>query len=248
MSWRQVLVAVDGGAPAWHALEVAREFCRQHDLRLKVVLVLREAESVPALLRACTPAILYGEPGVEIARHAENSGSDLIVLGRRALRFGTQVALGTTAEAVLRRARVPCLIIPEGQRDFAHVVVALDGSERGMEVLDQVDQNQRVLDGGMELITVEPPNQGDNWSMLRGRTLRLADAVENRRRASGGGLPRLQVRWGEPTATLRNELCHPGRDLLVLGARRGPRGPSHSTGTGRALLHSVLSAVLTIPL
>lgn len=248
MSWRQVLVAVDGGGPALHALEVARELCRQHDLRLKVVMVLRGAESVPPPLRDCTPTILYGDPGVEIARHAENSGSDLIVLGRRALRFGTHVALGTTAEAVLRRARVPCLMIPEGQCDFTHVVVALDGTERGMEVLDQVEQNQQVLDGGIELITVEPPNLGDNWSILRGRTLRLADAVENRRRAGGVGLPQLQVRWGEPIATLRDELCHPGRDLLVLGARRGPRGPSHSTGTGRALVHSVLSAVLTIPL
>lgn len=248
MSWRQVLVAVDGGGPALHALGVAKEFCLQHHLGLKVITVLRAAEPVPALLRACTPTILYGDPGVEIARHAENSGSDLIVLGRRALRFGTGVALGTTAEAVVRRARVPCLIIPEGQRDFAHVVVALDGTERGMEVLSQVDQNQHVLDGGMELITVEPPNHRDNWPVLQGRTLRLADAVEELRRARGGALPRLQVRWGEPIVTLRDELRHPGRDLLVLGARRGPRGPADSTGTGRALLHSVLSAVLTIPL
>jgi nucleotide-binding universal stress UspA family protein len=247
MTWTDLLVAADGTAAALHALAVANELAARQGLRRSVVTVVRAAEPPPAALLDFDPVVLRGDPAIEIARHAERCGADLIVLGRRALRYGSEFALGSTAEAVVRRARVPCLLIPETQRDFAHVVVALDGTERGIGVLDAVREAGRLLNGAVELVTVEPPHLPLVPVVPTGRTLRLAEAV--RERGTRQALPELLVRQGEPVSVLRQELCQPGSDLLVLGTRLGgSRHAPHSSGTGRALMHTVMSAILTVPL
>lgn len=248
MTWTDLLVAADGTAAALHALAVSSELAACRGLRRSIVTVVRAAEPPPAALLDFHPVVLRGDPAIEIARHAERCGADLIVLGRRALRYGAEFALGSTAEAVVRRARVPCLLIPETQRDFAHVVVALDGTERGIAVLDAVREAYRVLDGAVELVTVEPPHLAPVPVVPTGRSLRLAEAVRERQ-TGRQALPELLVRQGEPVSVLRQELSQPGSDLLVLGTRLGgSRHAPHSSGTGRELMHTVMSAILTVPL
>jgi hypothetical protein len=125
--------------------------------------------------------------------------------------------------------------------------VALDGTERGIGVLDAVREAGRLLNGAVELVTVEPPHLPLVPVVPTGRTLRLAEAV--RERGTRQALPELLVRQGEPVSVLRQELCQPGSDLLVLGTRLGgSRHAPHSSGTGRALMHTVMSAILTVPL
>ncbi|HEX9893968.1 MAG TPA: universal stress protein, partial [Gemmatimonadales bacterium] len=88
MTWGHVVVATDGPGPGMHALQVATELSRRASVRLTLVTVLRPGESVPSALRPHEPLVLRGDPGIEIARYAEDSHADVIVLGRRAIRYG----------------------------------------------------------------------------------------------------------------------------------------------------------------
>ncbi|HET9514265.1 MAG TPA: universal stress protein [Gemmatimonadales bacterium] len=250
MKWRHLVVASDGSGPGMHAVEVATTLGTSRALRITVVTVLDEGKAVPAPLFPYRPVILRGNPGVEIARYADQWRADVVILGRRAIPRGTEFELGPTAESVVRRSSVPCLLIPEGQRDFAHIIVALDGTQRGFIVLDAAEQLHHLVNGGLEVVTVEQPDPAGAAPIPRPRTMRLAEELAFRFRAGDGPLPELQVRAGEPVTVLREELRHPGSDLLVVGAHRGgARGkPLDSTGVGKSLVHSVVSAILTVPL
>ena len=57
-------------------------------------------------------AVVEGKPSVLIAEKAEELGSDLVVLGKSGHTSAEQRVLGSTANAILRGARFPVLVIP----------------------------------------------------------------------------------------------------------------------------------------
>ena len=79
--------------------------------------------------------IAVGVPAIEICRLAERRQADLMVLGRKQRSQLGRLLLGDTADAVARRSTIPCLFVPHDSGPFRQVLVALDGSERGMLVL-----------------------------------------------------------------------------------------------------------------
>ena len=81
--------------------------------------------------------ITAGVPSIEIARYAELRRADLLVLGRKARSQAARLLLGDTADAVARRSRVSCLFVPPRAQPIRRVLVALDGTERGMFVLQE---------------------------------------------------------------------------------------------------------------
>jgi len=58
-----------------------------------------------------TPRVVVGKPGEAIIREAEENGADLIVMGKRGLNVFEQLLLGSIADKVLRRSRVPVLTV-----------------------------------------------------------------------------------------------------------------------------------------
>ena len=76
----------------------------------------------------------FGIPGIEICRFAEDRRADLLILGRKPRTRAARLLLGDTADAVARRSLVPSLYVPPGTGPIRRVLVALDGSERGMIV------------------------------------------------------------------------------------------------------------------
>jgi nucleotide-binding universal stress UspA family protein len=74
--------------------------------------------------------VASGDPGEIICRTAEEHGCDLIVTGAaRAESFWTSI-LGTTTDHLLRKARVPILVVRERARNpYGDIVVATDFSE-----------------------------------------------------------------------------------------------------------------------
>jgi hypothetical protein len=76
-----------------------------------------------------------GVAGIEIARFADEASADLLVLGRKQRSTAARLLVGDTADAVARRSRVPCLFVPAVLGVPTTVLVALDGSARGLAVL-----------------------------------------------------------------------------------------------------------------
>lgn len=57
-------------------------------------------------------AVAVGEPAPEILRQAQESGADLIVMGRQGRRGAERFLMGSTATRVLRETTIPVLVVP----------------------------------------------------------------------------------------------------------------------------------------
>jgi nucleotide-binding universal stress UspA family protein len=194
----------------------------------------------PALVTA------QGIPSVEIARAAEDSRADLLVLGRKERSPAVRLLVGDTADAVARRSRVPCLFIPTPSAVPARLLVALDGSERGLRVLHAARRVASALDAAIDLVTVERVRSDEPSYLARSvpaaRTAKLATTLD------GQPAP-LRVRRGDIVNEILAEIQAAGTEVLVVGYHRGgPPGVLEAGSVARRLAHLAPCAVLTVPL
>ena len=250
MRWRHILAAGDAAPAGLHAIRVARDLAASAGVRCSAVTVLPPGagEQVPDALAEHEPVVAHGVPGIEIVRVAEETGADLIVLGRTIHGDPDGLRLGSTADQVARRSRVPCLFVPEAQDCFCDHLVALDGTDRGYAVLETAQAFLGLVSGRITVVTVEPA--AADGAIPHARSMRVARKLDELGRGEAGRpkIP-LTVLRGDPVEAIRGALDAARAGLLVLGARRGgPGGPPVGTGVGRMLLSSAQSAVLTVPL
>ena len=99
--------------------------------------------------------IAFGLPGIEICRFAEQRQADLLVLGRKHRSAVARLLVGDTADAVVRRSRVPCLFVEHGALPLSQLLVALDGSDRGMWVYAAARDFAQSVGLGLTVVTVE---------------------------------------------------------------------------------------------
>jgi nucleotide-binding universal stress UspA family protein len=292
MHLRHVVAATDESAAGHHAALAAARLAQAAEARLTVLFVKpalsaptaapaagpAEFEASPAvreLSRALhedltreapdlTPgyAVLWGVPGVEIPRFAEDHEADLIVLGRKPRTRAQRVFMGDTADAVARRSRVPCLFVLPGVRQIGQVLACLDGTERGMSVYHAARAVTAVIGARLRVVTVEPvwlDEPEELAGILPGaRSLRLNRTLDRVRFAAGlegeadGGdaaAAALAVRRGDVLTEILAETQESGADLLVTGYHRGgPPGMVEGGSVARKLLHAAPCAVLTVPL
>lgn len=187
-----------------------------------------------------------GVPSIEIARFAEESAADLLVLGRKPRSAVARRLLGDTADAVARRSRVPCLFVPGPDEVPPRLLVALDGTERGFTVFREAARLAEALEAELDLVTVEralsdePPHLARD--VREGRTENLARALGKSARA-------LRVRRGDVVTEILREIDARQARVLVMGYHRGgPPGFVEAGSVARQLSHSAPCAVLTIPL
>lgn len=214
-----------------------------------------EAELAPDdTSREIEIGITTGVPSIEISRYAENHQADLLVLGRKVRSQAARLLVGDTADAVARRSRVPCLFVPFGAGAIRRILVALDGSERGMVVLRQACGFARAIQGGLRVVTVEPaaPDEdGATGEPLRARSQRLASRAQQvvRRGLGDEAHVPVAIRRGtivEQVLAAVEESC---ADVLAVGFHRGgPPGVLEAGSSARRLAHLAPCAVLTIPL
>ena len=240
MPWSHLLVAADDSRAGLHALDTAEGLATRIGARVTVLTVLpNPAAPIPEALRSRRPVVATGVPAIEIVRVADEIGARAIVLGRTVAGSNRAPRLGATGDAVVRRSRVPCLLVPLEQEGFEHLIVAVDGTERGLVVLRRAREFAGTQGGQVDVVTVE---RGDR------RNAEPPVARMRIQEAMGKGGP-VRVLTGNPVDALRSQLDQPLTDLLVIGARRGgPSGFDGSTGTGRTMLYTAPCAVLTIPL
>jgi nucleotide-binding universal stress UspA family protein len=210
--------------------------------------------------RTDTPVELgigFGVPGIEICRFAEQRAADLLVLGRKQRSAMARLLLGDTADAVLRRSRVPCLFVQPGSSPIGQLLVALDGSERGMSVLTAARGFAEAAGAAIRVVTVEdvdaphPQVLASNVPLTRsGRLQREVDPIgAHATRSRGPANTGVSVRQGLVVPEILAEVAASGPDVLVFGYHRGGApGIIEGSSTGRQLAHTAPVSVLAIPL
>ncbi len=268
---RHVLAAMDETEVGRHAVRVGADLAARAEARLTVLRVLSRRDALaPAGVAAHTrqlteaaPAaeacIAHGLPGIEIVRAAERLAVDLIVLGRRRRTKVERLLLGDTADSVARRSQVPCLFVPAGQAGIERVLVALDGTDRGLSVLVTAIDFAQAIGAHVRGVTVERRHPDEPEAAARlvpdGRTERLRLAMERLTLRSeeppgelGEPVP-LAVRCGPIVDEIQAEIARGEADVLAVGYHRGgPPGVIDAGSTARRLAHTVPCAVLTVPL
>lgn len=198
-------------------------------------------------------ATVAGIPGIEICRFAEESGADLLVLGRKQHSRMMRLLLGDTADAVARRSRVPCLFTPPGSGEVRSILVALDGSERGINVLSEACDFARDVDAGIGVMTVERGPRDEPLQIVSELPVARSSSLQKRvqevlRRKSMSDAP-LAIRRGEILERVLAEIQETRADVLAIGYHRGgPPGLVDAGSIARRLAHVAPCAVLTIPL
>jgi len=126
------------------------------------------------------------------------------------------------------------------------VLVALDGSARGLAVLSATRSIAQALDADLELITVEPA-RADEPPELAG-SLPAARTANLRCMLNGDG-DALRVRRGDVVAEILREVTATEAQVLAVGYHRGgPPGVLELGSVARRLAHLAPCAVLTISL
>lgn len=245
---RNILVAVKPGSVDSHPLRSATALATRARTRLTVLSVGDSPRSRgaigPSLQNQVVVHTAVGIPAIEIAREAEARGADLIVLGRE---LSTQMNLrhgGNTVEQTVRRARVPCLVVPRGQRVFGRVLAAVDDGPDSRDVIAAALLVARLFEGSVHAVHVEgavPAGAGaTGWS--------------HEPRTTGRGLPPAEecetmTCQGDPVSEILRVVREDEVDVLVLGHPRGGPVIAHApSGVAARLLQRAPCAVLTVPI
>jgi nucleotide-binding universal stress UspA family protein len=208
------------------------------------------SDVLPADASAPRVAACGGLPGVEIPRFAEEVNADLLVVGK----CGASGA-GTLADAVLRRSRRPCLVLPCDWDKLEPILVALDGSERGLQVHEVAGQLAERMNAPMRTITVEALDRSGAAVGPSARSLRLLSRVQALAPRNLGAAavriaaPAMHIRAGDVVREVLAEVAEVGAGMLAVGWRWG--GPSDripSGSVGRRLALEAPCGVLAIPL
>lgn len=162
---KQILLATDLSPRCDRALDRAAALAAQWQSRLVVLHVLEtfdasavEGRPLPSWRRPPDPAILArkhvladlggvadqasvrieeGDPADAIMRTVETEGCDLIVIGIARNELLGRFSLGRTVDRLLRRARVPLLVVTNRpRRPYGDIVVATDFSEPSRHALE----------------------------------------------------------------------------------------------------------------
>jgi nucleotide-binding universal stress UspA family protein len=173
-------------------------------------------------------SVLEGRPAAAINRYAREHAIDLIVMTRHG-RGGSAIEwLGSTADAVLRLAGVPVLLVhgTAGADGFRKVVAALDGSttaERALDAeCDVAPEADRLL-----LHVVGPLHAeaaGDVTDVLERECAghRYLDAVARRIGAANGSTETRVVVSPDVAGTILRDAAAASADLIVLGTHARP--------------------------
>ena len=194
--------------------------------------------------------VVTGLPGIEVPRYAEAHGASLIVLGRKPRSHAARLVMGDTADAVARRSRVPCLIVPPGGTRFERILVALDGTVRGEMVFDTACAFARAIGASLGVVTIAPQHAGEPEALAAqvpgARAERVARTARELAERCGLSVE-IMVRRGEPVTEIMAAAS--GWDVLVVGYHRGgPPGIIEGGSVARRLAHLVPGALMTVPL
>ena len=214
-----------------------------------------------------TYALLDGDPAQALADHARAKRIDLIVMTTHGHSGMNRFWLGSVADRLVRRVKVPVLLLRPKvgalHHDFHHILVALDGLPEGEGVLDPaIELGSLTREACMTLVqVVEPPialitrmamqpaHMGPDWRDVRENSARsYLDRVANRVGGRGlhVGTEMVAARGvGEQILALAQRTS---ADLIVVGTH-GARGIERMLlgSVADKVIHGASQAVLVVP-
>lgn len=271
-AFRRIIVATDVSMNAGIALRWAIALARTHDAHITLVHAIEPLtlSSIPLALQdavAQQMATLEEEvrqAGVEVTSHAgvgrtweivaeavDDVGADLIVVGARGHTPYTGMLLGSTADRIIRTARVPVLTVHPGDAEAPEhirtVLVATDFSEEAglacevtLRLLGPPRDHRLVLLHAWEPLV-------DYGFGVAGPIAHQLDEVESEARSMLGPVAErltaegwsvdVAIRQGYPAAVIEREADQIGADLIAVGTRG-------RTGLGNLMLGSIAERVL----
>ncbi len=228
------VVGVNGAAEGTHALQVAEELARRCGARVLPV-AAGGATAVPEGTHH-----VPGIAGVELPRYAESVGADLLILGRRA-RDGSSPPLGATGDAVVRRSRVPCLLIPLHVPVPRTILLALDPGPRGGAVKDFAIEFAAATGTDLRCVSVKRVPGARRGSAPTAREALTA--------CDSAGHCLRRWREGELSTEILAEAEEIGADAVAFGVHRGGQlGADSQLGGSHHLVREARTALLTVPL
>lgn len=177
--------------------------------------------------------VVRGDAAEQILAYVRAARPDYLVMATHGRGGLSRLVRGSVAERVVRRARVPVLLVnpqvlEEGARPFRRILVPLDGSPLSASILPHVERLARVYGSEVLLLRVEPftiavtpsPVLEPPWDP---RAIE-ASLEEPRRRLEQAGIPAsVMAAYGGVAV----ELLRAARDCdLVAMSTHGRGGPS----------------------
>jgi nucleotide-binding universal stress UspA family protein len=252
---RKILTALDGSRTSESILPYLETLLTTQDADVSLVRVIpqelpskrREAteyvERIAAALRSKGAVVdvhvLAGNPARSIVDMAVRGGFSMILMcsrGRSGLR---RLLLGSVAEAVLRLAPIPVLVVHPlsdrtGKLRMKRIVVPLDGSHRSGTILQHVAPLAKATGARLLFVTiVDPRSREDVPADVLARNL----FREQKRLHKLGIQTELSIRYGDPVAEILSFGGVQGADLVAFSTHG-------RTGLERMRLGSVTESVL----
>ena len=219
------------GSPASLAAERATERL-QH---------LTARAALPAPTISCRA--VFGVPGIEIPRHAEQAGADVVVLGRSAAQGPREFTQSVTA-ATLRRSRTPVLIAPETHCVYRRVLACVDDSPNASTVLAAALALGGCFDAHTVALHVRPSDAMAVPPGERPRWLRRLERSDSEGWTAVATCETI-VRQGDAATEILAAANQ--ADLLAIGYCRGMSLDAAATGVAVRVLRRATCAVLAVP-
>ncbi len=182
---------------------------------------------VGAVTKQATLLIREGDPAEAIAHTAETERCGLIVFGISRDTVFDRIFLGRTIDRLLRRSRVPLLVVKERpRRPYRDIVVATDFSDASREALEtaarmfpgQAPTVFHAYETSFSGLAADPRARRQEYRDIAMQQCRAF--LARGRRPTHWRAERVVVESGSPELLLRNYVRDLNVDLVVLGMHR----------------------------
>lgn len=238
---RDLSIPDTAGLPSWRRPPDPLDTARKH--------LLIDVDTLPA-----RPAmrIAEGNPAEVILRSSDAEGCDLIAIGVGRDESLRHFMLDKTADRLIRRSRVPLLVVKERPRKpYANIVFATDlsvSSRYALETAARLFSGQRLT----VFHAYRPPSGLMTGSSLHQYHMEVEQEVRAflagvNKSAPGWRQPQMLIEDGSPSCLLRDYVRDREVDLVVLGTHgRSPFFEMFLESTAKVIMDNVACDTLVI--